>query len=142
MIEALCVPEIKIKFNLPGLQEFVLTGHKLADEFLLEGKNKIENIKFILRTNASFFVPESNVIFGKSNLSNYSETPNGILLFGNVDNLKQNLIKIPFKNCKKIVDFGVSMCSVNRRERHEVCQVDIRNEDAFSILDDKGKIIE
>jgi len=91
-IRAVCVPYIPIKLNLPGLARVAKAvtdrGFILADKQLQLSDN-IGNIEMVLGSDALYCLPETNIIFGQNGL--LSETPLGLLLYGKVINLSDNL---------------------------------------------------
>ena len=99
---AMGVPEIRTVLKLPGLSTvingFLDKGYNLADRFMLEGKDVIGDIEFILGSNAAYCLRESLITFGGiagKDPSIYSQTPAGIMLLGNIDQLMLNLKYLP-----------------------------------------------
>ena len=95
-IEVMCVPCISTKLLLPGLsivaKTIVKKGYKLADEMLVSG-DTIADLDMVLGVNALYCLPESNVPFGLKGM--YSETSIGMMLFGDLKNLAENLDYLP-----------------------------------------------
>ena len=44
---------------------------------------------------ANYCLPEKTVLFGKEELSTYSDTPLGVMLMGNIATLIKNLVDLP-----------------------------------------------
>ena len=92
-IPAVCIPHIRTKLDLPGLQnvakEFVAKGYSLADKELQYGGDSITNINFIFGTTALYCLPERTIPFGRNCI--YSETPIGVMLAGRTDSLLENI---------------------------------------------------
>ena len=90
-IEAICIPEINTKLNLPGLgkvvHEFSKKGYAFADQFLLE----ISDLNFILGTESFHCLPDRAELFGLEVPSVYLESPLGIMLLGNINRILNNL---------------------------------------------------
>ena len=96
-VHAICVPEIRTSLSLPGLRQiakvFKSKGYRLADKFLHES-DCVSNIKFILGNQNVEILPEKQIPFGLARPSVYSETSLGVLLFGDVTVLRDNLIHL------------------------------------------------
>ena len=130
---AVCVPKINTKITLPRLS-------RVAEQILnkcgalLNDRDTIENLDFVLGCNGSHCVPMKEVVFGGKLKSSYFETPVGIMLAGSVrvreDNLKflNNRLDSPdcFNNSK-----------VNYVEQDVACPFDVNH----VVLDDSGKLI-
>lgn len=90
-LTAMTLPSLNINLNLPGLSKitktFVDKGFQLADNYLLEGNDRISDIDFILGSKSSYCVPETDVLFGRENMSVYSLTPLGVMLKGDINQL-------------------------------------------------------
>ena len=75
----ICVPSIKTKLKLPGLQTvvsaFLEKEYELADEFLDTGADEITGIDLILGNNDAQLLPQHEIIFGKEPSSIIIETP-------------------------------------------------------------------
>jgi len=97
IIEALCIPSISISLQLPLLpkivQQILNKGYTLADEHLLQLESKIENLDLIIGTRSCFIIPEQDIMFGESSL--YSQTPTGILLKGDSEQMLKDLKDLP-----------------------------------------------
>ena len=127
---AVCVPKINTKITLPRLS-------RVAEQILnkcgalLNDRDTIENLDFVLGCNGSHCVPMKEVYQLKSS---YFETPVGIMLAGSVrlreDNLKflNNRLDSPdcFNNSK-----------VNYVEQDVEYPFDVNH----VVLDDRGKLI-
>ena len=141
-LEAVCIPQIKTRLLLPGLQkivtEFKNKGHQLADQFLADGKDEISGIHFILGSNSAHFLPESTVLFGEPVPSAYLKTSLGIMLYGNVSRLISNLINLPdFSHTAQFVCCGdIDEKSV----AHSGPLSDIHTN--YSVVDDHGKLVQ
>ena len=98
-IEAITVPSIPTKLHLKGLEGvakfFEQKGFKLADKHLTKGGDCIQGLDLILGTEASHCFEESAVNFGNPLPSTYLDTHFGVMLLGNIDNLKSNLKSLP-----------------------------------------------
>ncbi len=110
-LEAMCIPNIDIKLNLPGLTKIVNKfsdlGYTLADKFLLKGDDKIENIDLILGSNSAYCIKDTTVRFGEVIPSIYSDTQLGVMLIGNIKGILDNLNYISHNN-----DISQTLCSV------------------------------
>ena len=141
-LEAVCIPQIKTRLLLPGLQkivtEFKNKGHQLADQFLADGKDEISGIHFILGSNSAHFLPKSTVLFGEPVPSAYLKTSLGIMLYGNVSRLISNLINLPdFSHTAQFVCCGdIDEKSV----AHSGPLSDIHTN--YSVVDDHGKLVQ
>ena len=91
-ILAVCVPKINTKITLPRLsrvaEQISNKCGALADVALLNGRDTIENLDFVLGCNGC--VPMKEVVFGGKLKSSYFETPVGIMLAGSVRLLDDN----------------------------------------------------
>ena len=105
-IEAYCLPSININLDLPDLtgvaSKFLSKNFKLADTMLTSSRDKIDNIEFILGVQSAYCLPETEIVFGNSGNSVYSESPIGTILKGNIDKLKQDLNFLDRKQDKDI----------------------------------------
>ena len=110
-ITAICVPKINIDLKLPGLSEvveqFVSKGFRLADEFLLLGKDYIYGIDAVIGNNDAHVLPQHDVAFGSASASIYSDSPVGIMLMGGVKRILKNIEKLPLAN-----SYSVANCLV------------------------------
>ena len=65
---AMCLPEISTKLKVPGLsnlaRKFDSKGYKLADCFLTNCSDIVQDLDFILGSGAIFCIPDETVIFG------------------------------------------------------------------------------
>ena len=98
-IPSLVVPELKVKLDLPKLNQVVKgfkeKGYVMADSFL-GGSNSIENIDFILGANAAYCLPGSDICFGKRSM--YVSSTVGVLLSGEIDRYLADLSSLPFNS--------------------------------------------
>ena len=96
-IAVIGVPQITTCLKLAGLndivQGFIDKGYILADKTLLNlnPDEVISEISLILGADYSHCLPENPVLFGTGNSSCFSESPLGIVLMGNMNDLKLNL---------------------------------------------------
>ncbi|XP_066941280.1 uncharacterized protein [Macrobrachium rosenbergii] len=94
-IEALCIPPINVKLKLPKLGKvvggFKERGYLLADESLSNDSCDIQNIQLTLGTRSAYCLPQQEHLFGSNLESLYSETPAGVLLHGNVEQILKDL---------------------------------------------------
>ena len=161
IVKALCIPSIDISLNIPNLNlivdEFVRKGYHLADEQLVNGNDKIDNIGFILGTKSGYCVPEMDVIFGKEGLSLYSQTPLGVILKGDAHQLMKDLSSLTV--CDNELMLG-SSCTTGLNESHlnefsidfsltrSSCltsSIDFNDKlgkCSFSVLDEQGRFID
>ena len=102
VVEAIGRPEITINLNIPGLSEvaagFLEKGYTLADQSLTVDQDCITDIEFILGSCSAYCLKERHIGYGEveNNIpSVYSETIAGVMLVGNVDQMKSNLIHLP-----------------------------------------------
>lgn len=98
-VPAIVLPQINTKLKIYGLSRIVKAfkdkGLKLADSHLSVVSDEIMDIEFILGTNFSHLLPESQVTFGKFNNCIFSNTPLGVLLMGDANGIIRNLDNIP-----------------------------------------------
>lgn len=150
-IEALCIPDIPTKFNLPGLSEIALAfqrkGYVLADSFLCDGRDNINNIDLILGANSFHCLPECNVSFGESSM--YSDTSMGVLLLGSLNNMKRDLLYLPDRpNCCQPEQLDSVTChndAVSEHDHIDLIELNVAvNHVAVDmcVTDDKGMLIE
>ena len=161
VINALILPTLNIKLNLPGLGDvvkgFLSKGFKLADSFLDVNSNSIDNVELILGTKNAFCVPESEIIFGSNNnnCSLYASTDIGILLKGDVDQL---LLDLPFlsetrkantnlvgfhKDFERWADLSCNFTSITpSTEFRSDCISTAAFKAGYSVLDDRGEVVE
>ena len=89
-LQAYCLPSIGISLNLAKLgniaNKFVNKGYSLADPDLIS-RDCITNIEFILGVQSSYCLPETEVVFGNSGKSLYSNTHMAVILKGKAENL-------------------------------------------------------
>ena len=162
IVKALCIPSIDISLNIPNLNlivdEFVRKGYHLADEQLVNGTDKIDNIGFILGTKSGYCVPETDLIFGKEGLSLYSQTPLGVILKGDAHQLMKDLSSLTVCN-NELMRLG-SSCTTGLNESHlNEFSIDLTltksscltssigfndklDKGSFSVLDEQGKLID
>lgn len=97
-IRAIALPEIKTDINLPGLTDcaiaFINKGYELADAELVSS-NVIRDLDLILGTENPELLTEEQVTFGGKFKSVFSNTRAGIILYGNVNVLRDNLKFLP-----------------------------------------------
>ena len=117
IIKAVCVPKINIKLKLKGLNSLVAAFVKrkviLADKTILdlnEGE-EISKIEMILGADYAHLLPENSLLFSGSGCNCFN-SPFGVVLMGNLDTIKKNVVSMPnseFKsganpsNCKSAV---------------------------------------
>ena len=104
-VEAICVPNINVKLNLPGLKKVVSSfkekGYVLADKFFeKDHEDSISEIQFILGADTSPCFPTSSVLFGSDDLnaglkSEYFSSPTGVVLTGRIDKILENIEFLP-----------------------------------------------
>ena len=166
-IEAMGTPDIRVRLNLIGVSDlakaFMEKGYNLADETLLDGRDNQGNIEFILGTNYAYCLLETLVKFGggdNQSPSVYSQTPAGVMLLGNIDDMKANLKYLPVcqdallvqsaeleSSKKKILcndlGFNVNSClNVGFSSSTTTDNVVSETGVGMSILNDEGDIIE
>ena len=145
------MPSINVKLKLPKLGKVVSgfkeRGYLLADESL---SNNSCDIQLILGTRSAYCLPQQEHLFGSTLESLYSETPAGVLLHGNVEQILKDLSFLPYVgSCfqglvqlsdHNLVDiiFGTNnTCLVSDYAFKDT--VDPVN---INVFDDKGEIIE
>ena len=105
--KAICIPQIKTRFNANGVGEivssFVDKGYVMADKsFSPTTTGFIENIDIILGTDGEHMIPLKTCFFGNKNdadsLSAYLDTPIGVILSGSTDKISSNLSYLPDKS--------------------------------------------
>ena len=94
-INAVCVPQIRTKLELPDLGKivdaFLTRGYNLADKDLVADSVTIQNVQFVLGTNDGHVLKETQIEFGSPVPSLYSMTPAGVLLMGNTERIISNI---------------------------------------------------
>ena len=136
---AVCVPKINTKITLPGLsrvaEQISNKCGALADVALLNGRDTIENLDFVLGCNGSHCVPMKEVVFGGKLKSSYFETPVGIMLAGSVRLLDDNLKFLDYIRLDSTDCFNNS--KFDYVEPDVECSFDVNH----VVLDDSGKLI-
>ena len=98
-VEAYTVPKIRFRLVLPGLSEiaqtFVDKGYNLADEYLLHCNDVIEDIDFTLGSRSSHCLLTTDVAYGNNSTSVYADSCIGILLMGEINTIKKDLLHLP-----------------------------------------------
>ncbi|XP_066947446.1 uncharacterized protein [Macrobrachium rosenbergii] len=149
-IKALCIPSINIVLKLPNLRKvvdsFLMQGYKLADESLKNCQDEISDIEFILGCKSSYCIPDSEVLFGERKMSLYSQTPLGIILKGDINQLLHDLEDLPVNsNSYSIMDpgnyFPVKNTSCLTSTDNCIEVIDCCNAN-FSVFNDKGDLVD
>ena len=98
-IEALTIPSINITLHLPELSKIVRkfseAGYKLADSFLLKYEDSIEDLGIVLGASASYCFLDRMIPFGERSQSVFSISPHGVMLYGNVSRLIEDVEYLP-----------------------------------------------
>ena len=98
-LQVFCIPSLNINLQLPGLsgvvRGFQEKGYVLADKFLTDTSNCIDNVDLILGTESTYCMPDHDIVFGAEGKSVYSETPHGIILKGDIGTLLKDLHFLP-----------------------------------------------
>ena len=100
-IEALCMPEIRTKLSIDGLDKiinsFLCKGYSLADKELREGGHEeIGNIGIILGEDGDYVLKTTTMSYGRGTESTYYDTCLGVVLRGNVDRILSNIQYLPY----------------------------------------------
>ena len=99
VMEALCIPALKINLNLPNLsvvvEGFKQKGYQLADDYLAQSSDSINKIQFILGSKNAYCLPDKDVIYGRNGKSVYSDTSLGIMLKGDIQQIIDDLNFLP-----------------------------------------------
>jgi len=94
-LEAYVIPEFDAKMKLRGLSKItdwmVSNGFKLADKFLYAGEDYIDNIEFVLGASSIHRLQERNILFGDDDCCQFSQTPLGFMMWGDLDVIEENL---------------------------------------------------
>ena len=100
-VNALCIPNIKVNLNLPGLREIATTfkskGYKLADQELSES-DSIDNVKFMLGANSAHCLKSFETSFGNQNDSIFINCDLGIMPIGDVNVILESIKSLPESN--------------------------------------------
>ena len=92
-LEAIVLPSIDINLRLPGLSKVVRSFknryYEMADKMLSDQSDEIGNISIIIGTKSAHCLPVKDVLFG-SNKCIYSQTPIGVMLQGDIDQILEN----------------------------------------------------
>ena len=125
-IRAICVPEIKMKVNIPGLSDvaknFRDKGYELADKNLLSS-DRIENIDVVLGNLDSHVLMQKDIKFGDPP-SVYAETPRGVLLMGSVNRMMQNIDSLPDKLDTEPSSIGVANSTIENVKDDDFVKID------------------
>ena len=101
-VVALTKPSITTNLKLRNLDQvisgFKNKGYKLADDYLEEGSNGVNNIELILGAQCANLLPDKKILFGEEQTSIYSETAMGVMLMGCVDTMVRDLPLLPKSN--------------------------------------------
>ena len=88
-IEAIAMPSLNINLTLPGLSQivrgFVEKGYEIADQKLLQFRDYIVDIDFLLGTEVSYCFLEEMVPFGPDNKSTFSLSNLGVMFHGKTE---------------------------------------------------------
>lgn len=155
-LNAVCVPRIKTRLDLPGLgvivAAFVAKGYRLADEYLNDASKGISDLGFVLGTNDPDVLLENQIKFGGPVSSVFSETVAGVLLLGNAKRLLDNLSQLPsrvnaghaggqLESEGSPVDFLAEVSnSVNSGGPPGGDGTDFGDATTFAVLNDRGEI--
>ena len=108
-MDALIIPKIPLDIKLRRLGEIVQRfndhGFKLGDEFLCKKSNDIRDLDMILGTKGSYCLPLRDTVLGDNSV--YSESPIGVLLQGDINDLLRNVKFLPRtvpERCHREVD--------------------------------------
>lgn len=119
-INALVIPSINIKLNLPGLKrvanEIEAAGYELADKLLSSDGDLIENLGLILGAESAHIFCGEYVPFGKEGCCVYLQTDLGILLEGNLSKISENLKFLLSKDNhlkKQTYGYDTATCAIN-----------------------------
>lgn len=119
-ITAICVPEINVNINLPGLNEvvdeFSRKGYKLADEFLFNGTDVLGNFDFILGNIDAQILCQTERTFGTKPCSMYADTPFGTVLYGGIERILKNVKSLPFNKSSALVVQTATTKKSNKKE--------------------------
>ncbi|XP_068218540.1 uncharacterized protein [Palaemon carinicauda] len=164
-IPAMVIPEIKIKLNLPMLgtavKGFLDKGFSFADGGLHSNIREVKDIEFLLGSDAAYCIPSKDVLFGKGTLSVYVDSPMGVMLVGNVQRLIDNIDFLPCHSMSVSASIPSppsveSLVSVHTHslfvadsiiptlddEVHDLHYDTLKVSSNFSVLNDKGKLME
>ena len=163
-IEAIGIPKIPTSLKLPGLSAvargFAEKGYSLADKFLKDGSDEINNVEFILGSNSAYCLKEVTVAFGEveNNVpSVYSQTSAGVMLVGNVEQMLSNLRFLPSLSsrievqCSDAVEASCQEKVITCEDlglHRNICieppsELDMpETEVGFAIFDENGEIID
>lgn len=151
-IDAICVPSISTNIKLPGLRNvasaFVKRGYKLADPNLVSSDD-ISGLDLILGMENPEVLLEKQILFGSPLSSVVSETSAGVMLYGNLDRLKNNLGHIP--HAEKITHahrktlplvYSLDTSAQNEHPKVENCTDEKSIQINIAVTNDQGKVDE
>lgn len=124
-LRAIVVPEIKTKLKICGLggivSSFRSKKYELADSDLSDSSDSIDNISFVLGSNDTHILKETQLEFGGPVPSVYSVTSEGVLLMGSSNLMLSNLSCLkdntdPELNVDSIAQ--IIACDVKKQEPH------------------------
>jgi len=100
IIKAHIANSLNLVLNIPGMGEcvkrFLSKGYKLADDYLSEDSDCISNLDFMLGTKDPHVLVENQHVFGDGDdLSVYSDTAAGVLVFGDAKTILRNISYLP-----------------------------------------------
>lgn len=151
LVQALCVPEIKVKLSLPELpvicQKFISNGYKLADKALYSCPVEISDFGFILGSHDPQVLLEQQVAFGNGVMSVYSNTQAGVLLQGDTDSILDNIeylnkLHTNISNDCSVPDLPLYSQS-NNTERHPLIEEEVTLDNIvtnFAAISDRGQV--
>ena len=150
---AVSMTSININLSLPGIadvaQAFRDKGYDLADNTLHLCGDEIHDIKLILGSDNAHLLPQTDMMFGNSDIgasSLYLVTPIGVMLTGNIDNYKHNLPDLPFKDRQGFSSVATSLPTVT----HDINDVgldvkEVQEPDMYTqlvVLGENGNLLE
>ena len=163
-VSAMVVPDIDIKLNLPLLgtvvEAFQNKGYCFGDALLTKSTQEIGNIEVLLGSDAAHCILGKDVMFGETKPSIFIESYAGIMLAGNIKNFVDNLSYLP-SSSDLVYSMKPSASSINSSvnvmthsflcfdfifpsldEIHDLDYEGLKTECNFSVLNNKGKLIE
>ena len=110
--------------------------------------DEIHDIKLILGSDNAHLLPQTDMMFGNSDIgasSLYLVTPVGVMLTGNIENYKQNLPDLPFKDRHGFSSVATSLPTVTHENNVGLDVKEVQEPDMHTklvVLGENGNLLE
>ena len=143
-ISMICIPDIRINLDLPGLSSIVTgfteLGYVLADTMLQNGTDNIADIGMIIGDNEAQIVPQSDETFGIHPKSMYANTPLGVMLLGSIERMTQNLPYLPNNGGSLGKINSTTCCPSTIASSSDVTSEPMLLQKQFNVIDQEGNV--